>query len=90
MTEGTNCYAARNAIVVTAAGSCEVGGYNFTANSTGTYFIKHEFTSGLAWCEFVEFDTRRDNAVLYLTNRLGKKFAITVDDSGTLTATEVT
>ena len=88
---GTNCYSLRNAIVVTAAGDCVThDGFSFNASSTGVYFIKYKWTTGLAWCAFAEFDTRRENGALYLTNPSGVKYAITVDDSGTLSATEAT
>jgi hypothetical protein len=88
---GTNCYDLRSAIVVTKAGSCkDSSGIDFNAPSVGTYMIKHNYTTGLEWCNYVEFDTRRENSILYLTNPCGVKYAITVDDNGNLTATALT
>ena len=90
-TLGTNCYNGLGYIVVTEAGNCVTSeGYEFTAPSTGVYFTKHNYESGLRWTRYLEIDTRRENSILYLTNPSGVKYAITVDDSGNLTATEVT
>lgn len=88
---GTNCWATDSALVVTSVGKCvnEVG-HTFTANSTGTYFMKHQFTTGLDWCAYLEVNCQRENSALYLVNPLGVTYAITVDNSGTLTATAVT
>lgn len=90
ITVGDNCYQADAAIVVTKEGICKLNNMTINAPAVGVYFYKHDFTNGTRWIESVEIDTRRENSVLYLTNLSGVKYAITVDDSGTLTATEVT
>lgn len=56
--------------------------------SNGLYFRYDQSIS--MRCLRVEIDTHRDNTALYLSNPSGVKYAITIDDSGTLTATEVT
>lgn len=89
--KGENCYDIGSAIVVTMPGQCkDSNGMTFTVDSAGVYFLKHDFTTGTAWCEYAEIDTRRENSILYLTNPSGVKYAITADDYGTLTATEIT
>lgn len=53
-------------------------------------FFAVSLTTGFVWGEYVEVKTREANAVLYLVNPLGVQYAITIDDNGTITATEVT
>lgn len=90
MAYGTNCYNGLYWIAVTTEGQCKTSeGMEFTSPSSGIYSIKHDYTVGTIWCKRFELDTRRKNSILYLMNPLGVKYAITVDDSGTLTATEV-
>jgi len=53
--------------------------------SNGVYF-RHQSKDGLR-CLWMEIDTHKENSILYLNSPSGKKYAITVDDSGTLKAT---
>lgn len=87
---GTNCYLVGAVIVVMTAGHCESDeGIAFDAPSPGVYLFHHWFGEELVWADFTEIDTRRENAILYLNNPSGVKYAITVDDNGTLTATAI-
>ena len=83
--------------VYTNSYGCLVGQYsaaivtnaeNNNIPSNGVYF-RYTAENGIR-CLRVEIDTRRENTILYLNNPSGVKYAITVDDSGVLSATEVT
>lgn len=92
---GENCYNLYRCIVVLQAGTCSLPvnkttTLTFTAPSAGVYFMRHAYTTGDSWQEYVIFDTRRDRAKLYLQNPSGVTYALTVDDTGALSATEVT
>ena len=90
--EGENCYRAGNSIVVTKAGACELavnGGetaYSFTAPSTGIYFWTNDtdrYQTSLELTSFIE----QGGIIVYSAN---KKWKITVDDNGVISATEIT
>lgn len=73
-------------LIVTSTTSSLPGGYY--APSTGVYLLAHQYTNGYAYTNHVEIDTHRENSILYLQSPSGVTFAITVDDNGTLHATE--
>ena len=89
---GENCCRYGLFVVVTKAGECSlpitstVSG-SFTAPSTGLYAMFKDnntaVTAGDAEFTYLLFD-------LFVRSPTGKKFKITVDDTGTLSATEVT
>ena len=100
ITAGNNCVQYGFFIVVAAAGGCSLPAgtvtHSFTAPSAGLYARYNEgntfMTAGTG-----EFTLRVSTGSLSITGLLlksstdgsGKHFLITVDDSGTLTATEV-
>lgn len=90
--EGENCYEAGLSIVVTKAGACKLatdeGGAmkQFTAPSTGIYFWTNDtgaYQTGLEASLFIE----QDGIIVYSAS---KKWKITVDDNGAISATEIT
>lgn len=84
---GTNCYEFWGGMVVIDTNGCKnQHGQAIQPPSTGTYF----YVNNNGYGNYVEFDTRKENAILYLTGLNGLKYAICVDASGKLTATEVT
>ena len=101
VTIGNNCVGYGSFIVVASAGVCSIAisettTRSFTAPSAGLYAIykvdNPRFTAGTG-----EFTLRASTGSLFITGLLlksstsgsTKKFKITVDDSGTITATEV-
>ena len=95
VTTGNNCVEYGLFIVVASAGACELptndNFYSFTAPSSGLYAMYDEgnqsMTAGTG-----EFTLMGTDGLTIRSSTYGstKKFRITVDDSGTLTATEVT
>ena len=93
---GTNCAGYGLFIVVNSPGSCSlpvtssVTG-NFTASSSGLYASYEEgnenITAGTA-----NFEMKNQTGIVLYSSTINseKKFKISVDDSGTLSATEVT
>ena len=88
--EGENCYKAGFSIVVTKAGACKLaaneGGtvYSFTAPSTGIYF----------WIDNGVYQTDLEASLFIeqagiIVNSASKKWKITVDDNGAISATEI-
>ena len=99
---GSNCVEYGLFIVVAAAGVCslpvtETVTYSFTAPSAGLYAC-YEVNNSFSTAGTGEFTLRSSTGSLSITGLLlksstadsTKKFRITVDDSGALTATEVT
>ena len=101
ITIGSNCVKYGYFIVVASAGECslpvsETTTFSFTAPSAGLYAMykvdNPRYTAGTG-----EFTLRASTGSLFITGLLlksstagsTKKFKITVDDSGTITATEV-
>ena len=89
--EGENCYSAGSSIVVTKAGACRLavteGGtmMSFTAPSTGIYFWTNNmgaYQTDLEASVFIEQDG-------IIVNSASKKWKITVDDNGAISATEI-
>lgn len=89
--EGKNCYYAGLSIVVTKAGACKLavnqGGamQAFTAPSTGIYFYRNDdgvYQTGLEASLFIE-------QAGIIVNSVSKKWEITVDDNGAISATEI-
>ena len=88
--EGENCYCAGFSIVVTKAGACKLaanqGGamQSFTAPSTGIYFWTNNgaYQTSLELTSFIE-----QNGII--VNSASKKWKITVDDNGVISATEI-
>lgn len=92
---GKNCYkVAQYCIVVTTPGKCELkpaeevtSTLRFTATEAGIYtspdYAEGQFDS-------MEINYKITPTILRLNSAGGKKWYITVDDSGTLSATEVT
>lgn len=90
--EGENCYRAGFGIVVTKAGVCKLaeneGGtvYSFTAPSAGIYFWADNadvYQTSLEASLFIEQDG-------IIVNSASKKWKIAVDDTGAISATEIT
>ena len=91
--EGENCYHAGSSIVVTKAGACKLATYeggtilSFTAPSTGIYFWTNNssdaYQTSLELTSFIEQDG-------IIVNSASKKWKIVVDDSGVISATEIT
>ena len=91
--EGENCYHAGSSIVVTKAGACKLATYeggtilSFTAPSTGIYFWTNNssdaYQTSLELTSFIEQDG-------IIVNSASKKWKIVVDDSGAISATEIT
>lgn len=91
--EGENCYRAGLSIVVTKAGACQLaaneGGVmlSFTAPSAGIYFWTNDsinaYQTGLELSLFAE----QGGIIVYSAN---KKWKIAVDDTGVISATEIT
>ena len=91
---GTNCYSAGDAIVVTKEGTCKLGVTgetanirSFTAPSSGIYFLR--MNNGIIVNHLI-INYQVVYTKLFAFSESGKKFRITVDDTGTLSATEVT
>ena len=93
---GTNCAQYGLFIVVNSPGSCSLPSNsaisgNFTASSSGLYASYHEgdeqTTAGTA-----NFEMKNQTGIVLYSSTINseKKFKISVDDSGTLSATEVT
>lgn len=89
--EGKNCYKVGLGIVVTKAGACQLavdeGGAmkQFTAPSAGIYFWTNNtgaYQTGLEASLLIE----QDGIIVNSTN---KKWKITVDDNGAISATEI-
>ena len=90
--EGENCYRAGFSIVVTKAGVCQLAVFEggamqpFTAPSAGTYFWSNNaglYQTSLELTSFIEQDG-------IIVNSANKKWKITVDDNGMISATEIT
>lgn len=90
--EGENCYRAGFSIVVTKAGACKLAVnegetmYSFTAPSAGIYFWTNStgaYQTSLELTSFIEQDG-------IIVNSPNKKWKIAVDDSGAISATEIT
>ena len=90
--EGENCYRAGYSIVVTKAGACKLATYeggtilSFKAPSTGIYFWTNDtdrYQTSLELTSFIEQDG-------IIVNSANKKWKITVDDNGAISATEIT
>lgn len=91
--EGENCYRAGFSIVVTKAGACRLAAnegdtmLSFTAPSTGIYFWTNDsinaYQTSLKLTSFIEQDG-------IIVNSPSKKWKIAVDDTGTISATEIT
>lgn len=93
LTAGTNCYEFCGAIAVVDIGVCSLPLGNFYANSAGVYLPK--MPSGVYIkqldCIYGANDGKTYGIVVNsFVPGSSKKFKITVDDTGTLTATEVT
>lgn len=90
---GTNCYKTGYGIVVTKAGACKLSPNNsstilsFSAPSTGIYFFYRNDTQ--AYQTSLNLSYRQAGTGL-LVNSPNKKWAITVDDSGNISAVEIT
>lgn len=95
VTTGNNCVEYGLFIVAASAGACELPTadkvYSFTAPSSGLYAMYGEgnaaMTAGTGEFTLMSMDGLNIRSSTYGST---KKFRITVDDSGTLTATEVT
>lgn len=98
---GSNCVEYGLFIVVSSAGVCSIPvtdtvTYSFTAPSAGLYAMYKEDNTGMT-AGTGEFTLRGSTGSLSITGLLlksstsgsAKKFKITVDDSGTISATEV-
>ena len=89
---GKNCVKCGQFIVVNAAGQCsytdEWGTFEFTAPSAGLYALYNGATNPLTAGSY-NFTFNIIAPIVTNTNTY-KKYYITVDDSGTLSATEVT
>lgn len=96
ITTGTNCVEYGFFIVVNSPGSCSLPvtssvTMNFTASSSGLYASYREgdenMTAGTA-----NFEMKNQTGIVLYSSTINsvKKFKISVDDSGTLSATEVT
>lgn len=92
--EGTNCYKAGIAIVVTQAGTCTLANsqnsstiITFTAPSTGIYFWTNDNTGKYQTSLELSYLREQTGVIIQSPN---KKWAITVDDSGNISATEIT
>ena len=91
--EGENCYRAGSSIVVIKAGACKLATYEggtillFIAPSTGIYFWTNNssdaYQTSLTASLFIEQDG-------IIVNSASKKWKIAVDDSGVISATEIT
>ena len=90
--EGENCYRAGFSIVVTKAGACQLAVdegstmWSFTAPSAGIYFWTNNtdrYQTSLELTSFIEQDG-------IIVNSANKKWKIAVDDSGAISATEIT
>lgn len=91
--EGTNCYNAGFAIVVTQAGTCKLALsqnsstiITFTAPSAGIYFF---YKNTGEYQTSLELSYLREQTGLII-NSPNKQWAITVDDSGNISATQIT
>ena len=96
ITTGNNCVQYGSFIVVASAGRCslpvtETATFSFTAPSAGLYAMYNEGntsqTAGTGQFTLMQIDGL---TIKSSTANSTKKFRITVDDSGTLTATEIT
>ena len=94
---GTNCYNAADAIIVTAAGNCKLllsgttTEISFTAPSIGVYLpIKDKSTGLYAKSLTLAFAAYNNEKGGLIVNSQSKSWAITVDDSGNISAIEIT
>lgn len=85
-TVGEKCYGCGKTIVVTEPGTCKLENMRFTAPSTGTY-LRWDDGNVFMQCAEATFVTKAVYPVI-ITN--GKRYRLKVDDSGALSATEVT
>ena len=88
LTVGTNCMEYLTYfVIVTAVGDCVTSnGYSFTAPSAGIY-ARYKSSNG-AYCSNITIVTPGDQSGLLLFSK-NKKWKITVDDNGTISATEI-
>lgn len=88
--DNTGCFGIGQGVMqivfIPEKGNYKIASFEFTAPSAGIYFGK---TSGW-YIEEAKFNAPVPDSALYLNSNSGKRFQITVDDSGTITATEVT
>lgn len=87
--KGINCYGAGNIRVVLKAGECFTSvenGDSFTAPSAGVYFWRNY--SGHVSSASITYYSRYQTGLI--VNSPTKKWKLTVDDSGTISATEIT
>lgn len=96
---GQNVFKVGGVHVVKNAGYCEITQItdmgieitqSFTAPSKGTYFYGNESTAGFKYYVSAKFEIEAEKSAIHINSSTGRPFLITVDDSGTLTATEVT
>lgn len=86
---GINCYSVGYAIIVLSPGDCgfDPGFVDFTAPSTGIYL---KYSTGNNYVKTLEINYYDRYQTGLIVNSPTKKFKITVDDSGTISATEIT
>ena len=96
ITTGTNCVGYGLFIVVNSPGSCSLPvtssvTMNFTAPSSGLY-AKYTEGNEINTAGTANFEMKNQTGIVLYSSTInsGKKFKISVDDSGTLSATEVT
>lgn len=95
---GTNCYKAADAIIVTAAGDCKIPmgmgsttEFTFVAPSIGVYLPIINESTGLYIKSLTLVCVAYNNGQGGLiVNSQNKKWAITVDDSGNISAIDIT
>lgn len=97
ITVGTNCVEYGQFIVVNSPGSCslEAGSntFSFTAPSSGLYAVYSQNTSNVNFTAgTANFEMKNKTGIVLYSSTINskKKFKISVDDSGTLSVTEVT
>lgn len=96
ITTGTNCAQYGFFIVVNSPGSCSLPvtssvTMNFTASSSGLYASYEEGNEAVT-ADTANFEMKNQTGIVLYSSTINsvKKFKISVDDSGTLSATEVT